>query len=162
MAYHTQANIEDAVGGAAALNWIADPLNSSPALAATATLIASAIAYADAQIDAAGAGTPGTGSTAGALWTDAGALIIAKHVGISISLYIIYERVRREETPQSVKDAYTEARERLAALRKGEESWVMSEPPAVQNTGTVWAFTPESTARDANPRRTLRSSLDLL
>jgi hypothetical protein len=162
--YCSQADIEGAVGGASALNWVADPLNTSPALAATTTLITSCRVAATALIDAYATGTPGSTGTAGAMWSTTPD--VAKHAAIAISLYFIYSRVRREEIPADVLEQYKlyadPDKGLLAKLAKGEVAWVASETPPAQNVGTVWAFTEESTAREANPRRTRRASRDLL
>jgi phage gp36-like protein len=155
MAYCTSDEIQGAVGGATALKALTSLTNT----AIDTTAVASAIEFASAVIDQWAIGTPDTGTTAGALWSSTP--IQAKHCAISIAVYRLYELVRRE-APKTIADAYQRALDMLKALAEGKASWVPSEPAAVQNTGTVWAFTPSSTARDDNPRRTLRSSLDLL
>lgn len=155
MAYCTEAEIQGAVGGATALKALTSLANT----AIDSTAVASAIEFASAVIDQWAIGTPDTGTTAGALWSSTP--IQAKHCAISIAVYRLYELVRRE-APKTIADAYTRAMDMLEALSSGKTSWVPAEPPAVQNTGVVWAFTPSSTARDDNPRRTLRDSLDLL
>lgn len=170
MAYCTQANIEAAVGGASALNRIADPANTSPQSAATVALIAAAIADADALIDSYATGTPGAGETAGALWSSTPAA--ATRAAVAISLYQIYVRAEVGDVPRWVEEGYRlyvgpegePMKGILGQLAQGKISWVTTEPSALQNTGTVYYFngTDADTIRSTNPRRTTRVSLDKL
>lgn len=155
MAYCTQAQIETALGGDSALAWISDLENTT----IPTTAIASAIEWSTQIVDSYAAGTPGTGTTAGALWSSTP--IQAKHCAIDLSVYVLYERIRRE-VPESVKDAYLRAIKALEDLRDGKTSWVMTETPAAQNLGTIDYFSSVSTERTQNPRRTMRASRDKL
>jgi phage gp36-like protein len=154
VAYCTSAEIQTALGGATALKALSSLANS----AIDSDAVTSAIEFSSSVIDSYATGTPGTeDGTAGALWTSTP--IQAKHCAITLSVYRLYELIRRE-APQSIKDAYARCLEMLRDLAAGKTSWVVTEAPAAQNTGTVWYFGPGSTARDDNPRRTLRDSLD--
>lgn len=153
MAYCTQVHIEAAVGGAAALQWITDLENQT----VNTVAVASAIEWAGAQIDMYATGTPGTGTTEGALWSTTPAQ--AKQAAIDLAVYCLYDRIRRD-IPESVKATYESTMSLLAKLAEGKISWVTTEPPAVQNAATVYYHGPGSTARTANPRRTRRDQFD--
>jgi phage gp36-like protein len=154
VAYTTSAEIQAAVGGATALKALTSLTNT----AIDSDAVTSAIEFASSVIDSYAIGTPGTeDGTAGALWSSTP--IQAKHCAISLSVYRLYELIRRE-APQTIKDAYARCMEMLKELAAGKTSWVATETPAVQNLGVVFYFGPGSTARDDNPRRTLRDSLD--
>jgi phage gp36-like protein len=154
MAYCTSAEIQAALGGATALKALSSLTNAS----IDSDAVSSAIEFSSSVIDSYAIGTPGTeDGTAGALWTSTP--IQAKHCAISLSVYRLYELIRRE-APQSIKDAYARALEMLKELAAGKTSWVVTETPAAQASATVWYFGPGSDARTDNPRRTLRDSLD--
>jgi hypothetical protein len=154
VAYCTQAQVEAAVGGADDLRWLTDPTNVTTDTAA----VTSAIEAGAADIDSYATGTPGTGSTAGALWSSTP--LPAKHGNIALAVYYLYVRIRREEPPPMIVEGAKRVWEQLKALAAGELAWVVSETPAAQNVGTAWHFGAGSTARSDNPRRTLRTSLD--
>lgn len=153
MAYCTSQQIQDAVGGLTALIWITDLENT----AVNADAVTSAIEASTGKIDQYATGTPGTGTTAGALW--ASTPTQAKQCAIDIAVCTLYERIRRE-VPETVKDARDEAIELLKLLAKGAVSWVTTETPSALNVGAVYYFGPGSTARTANPRRTQRTDFD--
>jgi phage gp36-like protein len=153
--YASQTNVENAVGGSAALVWITDLTNT----ALNSNALAEALDYATATIDSHVVGLGGTTGTAGAMWSSTPEQAIAACV--TLAVYRLYEAVRRE-VPAQWQRAYERTIKELEALRDGKVSWVVSESPAVVNAQAVYYFGPGSTARTANPRRTLRSHLDLL
>lgn len=153
MPYCTQAQIEAAVGGNAALVWISD-LNNA---AVDVNAVASAIEWAGAQIDQYATGTPGTGTTEGALWDTTPAQ--AKQAAISLAVYCLYDRIRRD-IPESVKQTYERTMKLLELLSQGKVSWVTTEAPAAQNASHVFYVTPGTEARVGNPRRTRRDQFD--
>jgi hypothetical protein len=159
--YASSSDLNSVFGGSDDLVWITDPSNTT----ADSNAITAALTTATSIIDSHALGTPGaTTGTAGALW--ASTPDQAKYACAWIALYLLYVQIRREEPPTHVKAMYDfwagPETGQLTLLRQGKVSWYVSEQPAAQNVGTVWAFTAGSTARDDNPRRTLRDSLDLL
>lgn len=159
--YASSSDLQGLIGGSDDLVWLTDP----SATTTDSTAVTAALTTATAIIDSYAIGTPGIdGSTEGALWSTVPAA--AKYACAWIALYLLYVQIRREAVPDHVQrmyDFYTDPEKgQLALLRDGKVSWVVTETPAVQNVGTVWAFTAESTARSSNPRRTLRDSLDSL
>ncbi len=153
MSYCTQADLESACGGAAALIWITDLENT----AIDEEAVTSAIEFADGTIDQYATGTPGTGSDAGALWETTPAQ--AKQCAINVALYVLYDRIRRE-VPASVEKAFERSMDLLEKLSQGKVSWVTTEPIAAQNNARVYYVTPGSTPRTDNPRRTRRDQFD--
>lgn len=153
MPYCTQSDIEKAVGGADTLQWITDLDNQT----INVNAVTSAIEWAGSQIDMYATGTPGTGTTAGALWSSTPTQ--AKQSAINLAVYCLYDRIRRD-IPESVKETYERTMEVLKLLSQGKISWVTTEPPAAQNLAHVYYTGPGSTARTANPRRTRRDQFD--
>lgn len=155
--YASSSDLQGLIGGSDDLTWLTDPSNTTT----DSTAVTAALTTATAIVDSYAIGTPGVdGSTEGALWSTVPTA--AKYACAWIALYLLYVQIRREDVPGHVKQMYDFWMEQLKALRDGKVSWVVTEEPAVQNTATVWYFGPGSTARDENPRRTRRSSLDLL
>lgn len=130
MGYCTKGDIQDAIGGPQALVWLTDLLNVSVDVLA----VSSAIAWATAAIDSYAIGTPGTLTTAGALWPVTPDQ--AKQTCITLAVYRLYATIRRE-VPEQWRLAFDAAMRTLADLRDGKVSWVATIPPAVQAVSTV-------------------------
>lgn len=130
MAYCTKADIQDAIGGPQALVWLTDLLNVSVDVAA----VSSAIAWASAAIDSYAIGTPGTGTTAGALWDVTPDQ--AKQTCITLAIYRLYVTIRRE-VPEQWRIAFDGTMQTLTNLSQGKVSWVATIPPAIQAVSTV-------------------------
>ena len=153
--YCTSTDVQNAIGGSARLKLLTDIANSSTNTSA----ITSAIDEATGLIDQYATGTPGTGTTAGALWSSTP--IPATQCAINIAVYTLYVRIW-DEVPEDVKIKYERSLDLLEKLAQGKVSWVPSETPARQNVGGVYYHGPGTTNREANPRRTTRSSMDTL
>lgn len=153
--YASTAQLQNAIGGNAALTWITDLLNRTSDSAA----VTSALEWATSLIDTYAAGTAGTTGTEGALWATTPTRAV--QCCIDLAIYILYQRIRRA-VPEDWKSLYTAWENQLKALSTGKVSWVVAEPSPSTNTGRVYYFGSGSTARTDNPRRTRRSQLDQL
>lgn len=160
--YASQTDLEGALGGAAALNYVADPLNSSPQLAATVTLIASALEEATAIIDAHAASLGGVTGIEGAMWATTPKVV--KQCCIALAIYFIYQRVRREECPEWVVERYTYYADPdkgfLARVAAGKLPLEVTEEPAVQNVGVPSYRQPHDSLREGSLRQARKNQLD--
>lgn len=131
MAYCTQTDLELAIGGAPALQWLTDLTNT----AIDTDAVEEAIVWSSSIIDAYATGTPGTGTIAGDLWSPSTPLQ-AKHTCVTLSIYRLYVTVRRE-VPEKWLQEYNAAIRDLTMLRDGRVSWVSTIPPAIQALSQV-------------------------
>ena len=84
MAYCTSSDIQNAVGGSAALIWITDLTNT----AIDTSAVTSAIEYATGEVDTYVTGLPGTTGVAGAMWSTTPTQ--AKQCSINIAVEVLY------------------------------------------------------------------------
>lgn len=149
MAYSTQADIEDAVGGLAELKRILRTSTVSSAV------LDEQIAAADAMIDAFARGTEGHP------WSPVPEAV--KQASIDLAVAKIYERIwSATQIPQGVRDAYARALDWLRDLAAGRVSVVEGQTPAAQQVGRVSVYLPGDEPREGNRRRTRRDTLDCL
>jgi phage gp36-like protein len=153
--YASTTQLQNAIGGNDSLAWISDLLNVS----VDSNAVTSALEYGTSLIDTYANGTPNTLGIEGAMWATTPTRAV--QCCIDAAIFVLYLRIRRD-VPDNIQALYDKWIKELERMNEGKVSWVVAEPPATANTGNVFYFGAGSTARTDNPRRTLRTSLDLL
>jgi phage gp36-like protein len=125
MAYATQTELEDYLGGAEHLRRVSDKTNT----VINAATVARALNDATAEIDKFANGTAG--------WPWSPVPAQAKAICLVLATCRLYEGVWGTLPPDR-KAACEEAMQELEDLRAGKTSWVEGEPPASTNVGTVF------------------------
>jgi phage gp36-like protein len=149
LAYVTQAEIESALGGAAALKRVMRATEID-----TASL-GESIAAADALIDSYAAGS------AGYPWTTVPEQVT--QLALDLSVYYLYLRHwSQTEVPAQAQEGHERALALLGELRDGRLSVVPAATPAQSLASTVSLYLPGQAPRAGNVRRTRRDTLDLL
>lgn len=147
--YVTQAEIESAIGGSAALKRV---MRST---VIDTDSLGESIAAAEALIDSYAAGS------AGYPWTSVPEQVT--QVALDLTVYYLYQRHwSQTEVPAQATASYEAALALLTELRDGRLSVVPTSPPAQSLASTVSTYLPGQTPRAGNVRRTRRETMDLL
>ena len=153
--YASSTQLQNAIGGNAALTWISDLLNRTT----DSNAVTGALDFATSLIDTYVNGSPGTTGVEGAMWSTTPTRAV--QCCIDVAIYELYLRIRRQ-VPEDIQTLHDNWIAELKQISSGKISWLIGQEPASANVGKVWYFGSGSTNRTDNPRRTTRTSLDLL